>query len=114
MFSALSRTVSRPALRMPQVRNIAYSIVRIDVHDTEAYGEYAKIAGPAVAAHGGTFLARGGDATQLEGEGRARNVIIQWDCKEDAMKFYKSPAYVEAMSHGVPASTRDYVVVEGA
>jgi uncharacterized protein (DUF1330 family) len=31
-----------------------------------------------VAHHGGEFLVRGGAATQLEGEGRARNVIIKW------------------------------------
>lgn len=110
---ALARHVgmARPAMS----RNMAaYSMVRIDVHDAEAYGKYAEIAGPAVAAHGGKFLARGGAVTHLEGEGRARNVIIEWPDVDSALKFYNSDSYKEAMSHGVPASTRDYCIVEGA
>ena len=50
---------------------------------------------------------------QLEGEGRARNVIIKWPDTETALRFYKSPGYQKAMSYGLPASSRDYVVVEG-
>ena len=67
-----------------------------------------------MAKYGGKFLARGGAATQLEGEGRARNVIIEWPDTATALEFYNSESYQEAMSHGVPASTRDYCVVEGA
>merc|ERR1712072_1459179 len=98
----------------------AYAIVRVDVHDAEAYGKYAAIAGPTVAKFGGEFLARGGAATYLEGAGPAgstenqRNVIIKWPDVATALEFYNSPDYKEAMSHGLPASTRDYVIVEGA
>ena len=90
-----------------------YSIVHVDVHDAEAYAKYAEIAGPAVAKYGGEFLARGGKTVAKEGTARARNVIVRlpdWDAAET---FYNSPEYQEAMSHGIPASTREYMFVEG-
>ena len=92
----------------------AYSIVRADVHDAEAYGKYAEIATAAVTKYGGEFLVRGGAAEQMEGEGRARNVVIRWPDMDTARAFYSSEEYTEALSHGLPASTREYVIVEGS
>ena len=90
-----------------------YSIVHVDVTDAEAYGKYAEIAGPAVKKYGGEFLARGGKTLVKEGSARARNVIIRFPDWEAAETFYDSPEYQEALSHGIPASTRDYMFVEG-
>jgi len=90
-----------------------YAMVHIDVNDAEEYAKYAAIAGPAVAKFGGTFLARGGDCVHMEGEGRARNVIIRFDDMETAKKFYHSPEYQEALSYGIPAADREYTFVEG-
>ena len=90
-----------------------YAMVHIDVNDAEEYAKYAAIAGPAVAKFGGTFLARGGDCIHMEGEGRARNVIIRFDDMETAKKFYHSPEYQEALSYGIPAADREYTFVEG-
>lgn len=90
-----------------------YAMVHIDVNDAEKYAKYAAIAGPAVAKFGGTFLARGGDCVHMEGEGRARNVIIRFDDMETAKKFYHSPEYQEALSYGIPAADREYTFVEG-
>jgi uncharacterized protein (DUF1330 family) len=53
-------------------------IAHVHVTDAEAYGRYAKGAGPAIAAHGGVFLARGGRYVQLEGNDRARNVVARF------------------------------------
>ena len=58
MLSAL-RSTSRVALRQTVRFKTHYSIVRVDVHDDEAYGKYAAIAGPTVEKYGGKFLARG-------------------------------------------------------
>ncbi len=91
----------------------AFSIVHADVHDAEAYAKYAELAGPAVAQYGGIFLARGGTAHQMEGEGRSRNVLIQWPDLETAQKFYASAEYQAALALGLPASTREYTIVEG-
>ena len=39
-------------------------IAHVTVTDAEAYGKYAELAGPAIAKHGGSFIARGGKFVQ--------------------------------------------------
>ncbi len=90
-----------------------YAMVHVDVKDPEAYARYAELAGPAVAKYGGEFLARGGECRQMEGKGRARNVIIRFADMDTALAFYNSPEYQEALAHGLPASEREYCFVEG-
>jgi uncharacterized protein (DUF1330 family) len=87
-------------------------IAHVTVTDDEAYGKYAKLAGPAIAAHGGRFLARGGRFVQLEGKERPRNVVARFDSVEDAVACYHSDAYQEALSHARNASERELMVVE--
>ena len=87
-------------------------IAHVDVTDAEAYGRYAKEAGPAIAAHGGVFLARGGRYVQLEGNDRARNVVARFPSLEKAVECYRSPAYQAALVHAKGASIRDLMVVE--
>lgn len=89
-------------------------IVHVEVTDAEAYGKYAKLAGPAIAAHGGSFLARGGRYVQLEGKDRARNVVARFPSLDAAVTCYHSTEYQEALSHARGASVRDLVVVEEA
>ncbi len=90
-----------------------YAMVHIDVTDADEYAKYAAIAGPAVAQYGGEFLARGGECLHMEGQGRARNVIIRFADWDTAKAFYASPEYQEALSHGLPAAKREYTFVEG-
>ncbi|MBI1218037.1 MAG: DUF1330 domain-containing protein [Rhodobacteraceae bacterium] len=87
-------------------------IAHVTVTDAEAYGRYAKLAGPAITAHGGVFLARGGRYVQLEGNDRARNVVARFPSVEAAVACYNSPDYQEALSHAQGAAVRDLVVVE--
>ena len=87
-------------------------IAHVTVHDAEAYGKYAALAGPAIAAHGGVFLARGGRYVQLEGTDRARNVVARFPSLEAAEACYRSPEYQAALAHAKGASTRDLVIVE--
>ena len=89
-------------------------IAHVDVKDAEAYGRYAALAGPAIAAHGGTFLARGGRYVQLEGVDRARNVVARFPSLEAGVACYRSAAYQEALFHAAGAAIRDVVVVEEA
>ncbi|PJE25988.1 Uncharacterized conserved protein, DUF1330 family [Pseudooceanicola antarcticus] len=91
----------------------AYWIAHVHVTDEEAYGRYAKLAGPAIAKHGGKFLARAGRYVQLEGKDRARNVVAEFPSLEDAEACYHGPDYQEAMSHAKGASERDLLIVEG-
>ena len=87
-------------------------IAHVSVNDAEAYGRYAELAGPAIAAHGGEFIARGGRFVQLEGKERPRNVVARFPSVEAAESCYHSDAYQEALNHARDASERELVIVE--
>lgn len=87
-------------------------IAHVTVTDPDSYGKYAKLAGPAIAAHGGTFLARGSRYVQLEGTERARNVVARFPSVEDAVACYHSAEYQAALEHARHAAERDLVIVE--
>ncbi|OYX45504.1 MAG: hypothetical protein B7Z02_00665 [Rhodobacterales bacterium 32-67-9] len=87
-------------------------IAHVKVLDAEAYGKYAALAGPAIAKHGGAFLARGGRYVQLEGNDRPRNVVARFPSLEAAVACYHSPEYQAALAHAKGASERDLMVVE--
>ncbi len=87
-------------------------IAHVEVTDAEAYGEYAKRATDAIAAHGGVFLSRAGRYVQLEGRDRARNVVARFPSLDTAVACYNSSAYQEALSFAKNAAERDLVVVE--
>lgn len=87
-------------------------IAHVNVTDAEAYGRYAKLAGPAIAAHGGVFLARGSRYVQLEGTERTRNVVARFPSVEDAVACYRSDEYQAALEHAKNAAERDLVIVE--
>ena len=77
-------------------------IAHVTVTDPDAYGKYAELAGPAIAAHGGKF----------EGKDRPRNVVARFPSVESAVECYNSDAYQEALSHARGASERELMVVE--
>ena len=87
-------------------------IAHVTVTDAEAYGKYAELAGPAIAKHGGEFIARGGKFVQLEGKERPRNVVARFPTVEAAVDCYNSSEYQEALSHARGASERELLVVE--
>ena len=87
-------------------------IAHVTVTDNEAYGEYAKRAGPAIEKHGGYFIARAGRYVQLEGKDRPRNVVAKFPSVEAAEACYHSPEYQEALNHARGASERELLIVE--
>lgn len=87
-------------------------IAHVEVKDAEAYGRYAELAGPAIAKHGGYFIARAARYVQLEGNDRARNVVAKFPSLEAAETCYHSPEYQAALDHARGAAERDLVVVE--
>ncbi|MDV4144202.1 MULTISPECIES: DUF1330 domain-containing protein [Shimia] len=87
-------------------------IAHVTVTDAEAYGKYAELAGPAIAKHGGHFIARGGRFVQLEGQERPRNVVARFPSVEAAVDCYNSDDYQQALSHARDASERELMVVE--
>ncbi|MBL3567785.1 DUF1330 domain-containing protein [Rhodovulum sulfidophilum] len=87
-------------------------IAHVTVTDAEAYGRYAELAGPAIAKHGGAFIARGGRFVQLEGCERPRNVVARFPSVDAAVACYESPEYQAALDHARGASERELMVVE--
>ncbi|WP_298499464.1 DUF1330 domain-containing protein [uncultured Maritimibacter sp.] len=87
-------------------------IAHVSVTDADAYKKYAELAGPAIAQHGGAFIARGGRYVQLEGRDRPRNVVARFPSLEAAEACYHSKEYQAALDHARGASERDLVIVE--
>ncbi|SMO41461.1 DUF1330 domain-containing protein [Ruegeria faecimaris] len=87
-------------------------IAHVSVTDAESYGKYAELAGPAIAKHGGAFIARAARYVQLEGKERPRNVVAKFPSLEAAVECYNSVEYQQALDHARGASERELVVVE--
>ena len=87
-------------------------IAHVTVTDADAYAKYAELAGPAIAKHGGYFIARGGRYVQLEGQERPRNVVAKFPSLEAAETCYNSPEYQLALNHARDASERELLIVE--
>lgn len=83
------------------------------ISDPEKLQAYAKLAGPAIAAAGGQFLARGPAAKAMEAGIKERTVIIEFESLDKALALYDSPAYQEALRALGNAAKRDMRVVEG-
>lgn len=84
------------------------------VHDPQALAAYAKLAGPAILAGGGRFLARGTAAAAYENGLKERTVLAEFPSVAAAMAAHDSPAYAEALrALGEGAVDRDLRIVEG-
>src|SRR5436190_8939369 len=83
------------------------------ISDPEALAGYAKLAGPAIEAAGGRFLARGTAAKAYESGVAQRVVIIEFDSVEKAAAAHDSPGYQAALKVLGNAVERDLRIVEG-
>lgn len=92
----------------------AYVIARVNVTDAERYREYVRRTPATIAAHGGRFLARGGQVIALEGpEEPGRIVILEFPSLEAARAWYDSPEYQEVRGLRLGAATGTLLAVEG-
>lgn len=91
----------------------AYWIAHVTVTDPDAYKGYQHHAPEAFAKHGARFLARGGDATTLEGDDWQRHVVIEFDSKASALACYHSPEYTAARALRQGACTAHIVIIDG-
>src|SRR5215469_8742408 len=83
------------------------------ISDPEALANYAKLAGPAIQAAGGRFLARGNAVKAYESGLLQRVVLIEFDSVEKANTAHDSAAYQEALRVLGKAVDRDLRIVEG-
>lgn len=84
------------------------------IADPGKVAAYAKLAGPAISAAGGRFLARGGTAKIYEGGLNQRTVLIEFDSVEKAIAAYESEAYRKALTALDDGAERDIRIVEGS
>jgi uncharacterized protein (DUF1330 family) len=90
-----------------------YWIGRVDVNDLERYKEYVAANAAPFREYGAKFLVRGGRFECVEGDSRARNVVIEFPSYEQAMACYRSPGYQAAMALRTPVSVIDLIIIEG-
>ncbi len=91
-----------------------FLIARAIVTNPTAWSAYAEKATEAAKDYRGRYLARGGRAEVVEGEGRARNIIIEFESFEDARAYAHSEQYADARKLRENAGIIDIVIVEGA
>jgi uncharacterized protein (DUF1330 family) len=83
------------------------------IKDPAKLAAYVKLAGPAIEAGGGRFLARGTAEKAYEAGQLERIVIIEFDSVAQAVAMYDGPRYraaLEALGDGV---VRDVRIVPG-
>jgi len=90
-----------------------YWIAHVTVSNPYQYKFYAEAAPAAFKKYGATILARGGKAQQMEGQGRPRNVVIEFPSLQAAVDCYNSPEYQAAKAKRKDAGEAEIVLVEG-
>ncbi len=83
------------------------------ITDPAAMAEYGKLAGPAIQAGGGRFLARGMPSKVYEAGLEQRAVLIEFDSVEKAIATHDSPGYQAALKALGNGAERDIRIVEG-
>ena len=84
-----------------------------EISDSGKLAAYAKLAGPAIEAGGGRFLARGVAAHVYEAGLRERTVIIEFESVERAVATHDSAAYQAALAALGNGAVRDMRIIGG-
>ena len=84
-----------------------------EIIDRSKLAAYAKLAGPAIEAGGGRFLARGVAAKAYEDGLMERVVLIEFDSIEKAIATHESSAYRAALALVEGGVVRDLRMVVG-
>ncbi|MEL6734330.1 MAG: DUF1330 domain-containing protein [Pseudomonadota bacterium] len=90
-----------------------YWIARVDVNNPDGYPDYVATAKPAFERFGANFLARGGTAHSMEGDNRARNVVIEFPSVQHALDCYNSDEYQAAVKIRQSVADSELIIVEG-
>jgi uncharacterized protein (DUF1330 family) len=83
------------------------------ISDSAKLAAYAKLAGPAIEAGGGRFLARATAARTYEAGQSERTVVIEFDSVEHAVAAHDSPGYQAALAALEGGAIRDVRIVPG-
>ena len=92
----------------------AYVIVNTDIQDPANYEEYRRRAPATVHAHGGKYLARGGEMEILEGDWKpVRVVVLEFPSLQRAKQWLDSPEYQAIRPIRQRCAKCDFVLVDG-
>ncbi|MGN9806932.1 DUF1330 domain-containing protein [Micromonospora sp. L32] len=82
------------------------------IKDEKKLVAYVELAGPAMRAAGGRFLARGLPARAFESGIMERTTLIEFDSVDAAVAAYNSPAYQQALRVLDDGAERDLRIIE--
>lgn len=82
------------------------------IHDVDKLQRYIALAGPAMRAAGGRFLARGDPAASFESGTRTRTTLIEFPSVDAAVAAYHSVGYQEALAVLGDGAERDLRIIE--
>ncbi len=82
------------------------------ISDPEAMAAYGQLAGPALQAAGGRFLARGMPGAVFEAGLEQRVVVIEFDSVDAAVAAHDSEPYQAALRALAEGAVRDIRIVE--
>jgi uncharacterized protein (DUF1330 family) len=85
----------------------------LEIKDPDRLAAYAQLAGPAITAAGGRFLARSTAAQAFESGRLERTVLIEFESVQQARAAHDSPAYQAALAALGAGAVRDLRIVEG-
>ena len=92
----------------------AYVIGEVEIHDPQAYQEYAKRVPATIAQYGGRYLVRGGAVESKEGGWAPKRVVVlEFPTLEQARKWYASPEYAPLLAIRLQAARAKLVIVDG-
>lgn len=94
---------------MPKGYVIAHAVVT----DAEKWGQYVAKSKIACDKYGGVRIVSGGQSEIIEGNGTARNVVIEFPSYDAALGYANSPEYAEAKKLREGAGSLDMTIVEG-
>ena len=93
--------------------NKGYLVANIRVTDAEKFQEFSGIAAPAIQKYGGKVLARGPLGDRHEGDLSGTVMMIEFESKNAAERFYFSDEYQAAKAVREQCSDTDLMIIEG-
>ncbi|GAA4881733.1 DUF1330 domain-containing protein [Actinomycetospora straminea] len=83
-----------------------------EIRDQAKLDRYVALAGPAIRAAGGRFVARGNPTAAFESGTTERTTLIAFDSVDAAIAAYESDAYQEALRALGDGAERDIRIIE--
>jgi len=91
----------------------AYWIAHVNIKDAQQYQNYIELAPLAFKKYQAKFIARGENATSLEGEAFKKHVIIEFPDYQTALDCYHSDEYQLAKKQRECVATAMITIVDG-